>query len=119
MHNFKKKIKNILSDKGWTQEILADKVGITLRSLQNYLNKNSCNTDDLEKIATALGVHVGYFFEEETAPPQERGVLPTTETDVNQLLKDLESLKRELESKNELLKSKDEIISLLKSKLEK
>jgi len=62
MNNFERKIKDLLEDKKMNQEILAEKVGITRRTLQNYFSRNSLNTDDLEKIADVLGVSVGYFF---------------------------------------------------------
>jgi|GEM_PF-3255828 len=62
--NFEKKIKDLLSSKEWTQELLAEKIGITRRTLKNYFDRNSLNTDELEKIADIFNVSVSYFFDE-------------------------------------------------------
>ena len=50
------RIKELLKEKGCTQQELADMVGVSYQSIKQTLNASSVTTSTLEKIATALNV---------------------------------------------------------------
>jgi transcriptional regulator with XRE-family HTH domain len=60
-------IKELLKEKGLTQQELADKVGVSYQSMKQTLNAPSVTTSTLEKIATALDVPMWQLF----ASPEE------------------------------------------------
>lgn len=58
-------IKKFRVAKGWTQEELADKVGLSKNGLWNYENgKREVGIDTLDKIAEALGIKISELIEE-------------------------------------------------------
>ncbi len=61
------RIKEILKEKGCTQQELADMVGVSYQSMKQTLNASSVTTATLEKIATALDVPMWQLF----ASPEE------------------------------------------------
>lgn len=61
------RIKELLKEKGLTQQELADKVGVSYQSIKQTLNAPSVTTSTLEKIATALEVPMWQLF----ASPEE------------------------------------------------
>lgn len=50
------RIKELLKEKGLTQQELADMVGVSYQSMKQTLNAPSVTTSTLEKIASALNV---------------------------------------------------------------
>ena len=55
-------IREELRRQGHTNEWLADRIGVTSRTLQKIFNKHSINTQQLEIISRALGVDFfGYY----------------------------------------------------------
>ena len=61
------RIKELLKEKGCTQQELADMVGVSYQSMKQTLNAPSVTTSTLEKIATALDVPMWQLF----ASPEE------------------------------------------------
>ena len=61
------RIKELLKEKGLTQQDLADMVGVSYQSIKQTLNASSVTTSTLEKIATALNVPMWQLF----ASPEE------------------------------------------------
>ncbi len=68
------RIKDVLKEKGITQQDLADMVGVSYQSIKQTLNASSVTTATLEKIATALNVPMWQLF----ASPNE--VAPKSDT---------------------------------------
>lgn len=56
---------------------LAEVVGMTAQNLHRCVRENKIQAQDLETIAKALGVRVGYFFDEEVSP--SRSVVTATD----------------------------------------
>lgn len=67
------RIKDVLKEKGITQQELADMIGVSYQSIKQTLNAPSVTTATLEKIATALDVPMWQLF----ASPEE--VQPKTD----------------------------------------
>ena len=58
------KIRGAMAEKGLTQEELANKVGISQRTMSLKLNgKVKVSVEDLVKFAKTLGKDISYFFE--------------------------------------------------------
>lgn len=55
-------IREELRRQGHTNEWLADRIGVTPRSLQKVFNKHSINTQQLEIISRALGVDFFKYY---------------------------------------------------------
>ena len=69
------RIKELLKEKGLTQQELAYKVGVSYQSMKQTLNAPSVTTSTLEKIATALNVPMWQLFASpEEIQPQSDGV---------------------------------------------
>ncbi len=65
------KLRKLRLQAGWTQERLAEQVGVSVQQIQNYESgANKMNTDRLQQLANALDVPVQSFFSdsEETLP---------------------------------------------------
>ncbi len=56
------RIKEVLKEKGITQQELADMVGVSYQSIKQTLNAPSVTTSTLERIATALDVPIWQLF---------------------------------------------------------
>ena len=67
------RIKEILKENGCTQQMLADKMNVSLSAVKQMVSAESLTTSTLEKIATALNVPMWQFF----ASPEE--VQPKTD----------------------------------------
>ena len=61
----KLRIKEICKDKGITITELASRIDIHQESLSRIIAKNSTSTNNLQKIADALGVPVSDLFDEQ------------------------------------------------------
>ena len=61
------RIKEILKENGCTQQMLADKMNVSLSAVKQMVSAESLTTATLEKIATALNVPMWQFF----ASPEE------------------------------------------------
>lgn len=65
------KLRKLRLQAGWTQERLAEQVGVSVQQIQNYESgANKMNTDRLQQLAQALDVPVQAFFtdSDETLP---------------------------------------------------
>ena len=59
MTEFKTKLQKLRHAKGWTQEKLAEEVGVSTKTVSNWENGNAkIKNDNLERLATALEVAV-------------------------------------------------------------
>lgn len=56
------RIKDVLKEKGITQQMLADKMNVSLSAVKQMVSANSLTTTTLEKIATALDVPIWQLF---------------------------------------------------------
>ena len=59
-----KKVKRFRQEKGWTQEVLAEKAELTSRTIINVENGKGINLGTLTAIADALGCPVIDFFQD-------------------------------------------------------
>jgi transcriptional regulator with XRE-family HTH domain len=63
------KLRKLRQQAGWTQEYLAEKIGVSTQQIQNYESgSNKLNTDRLQQLAQALDVPVQAFFTDEAEP---------------------------------------------------
>ena len=60
------RIKELLKERGMSQEDLARRIGIRPTSLSQSINRNRLSADSLQRIADALNVDVGELFEHDT-----------------------------------------------------
>jgi transcriptional regulator with XRE-family HTH domain len=59
------KLRKLRLQAGWTQERLAEMIGVSVQQIQNYESgANKMNTDRLQQAAQALDVPVQSFFTE-------------------------------------------------------
>lgn len=59
------KIKEVIKEKNFTVVALASAIGITQPNMSNIVNgKSTPSLETLEKIATALGVHITELFDQ-------------------------------------------------------
>lgn len=65
------KLRKLRLQAGWTQERIAEQIGVSVQQIQNYESgANKMNTDRLQQVAQALDVPIQLFFTdlEETLP---------------------------------------------------
>lgn len=60
-------VKNIIKQKGYTIEQVAEKIGVTRVTLSQNLSRNP-TVSTLQRIADAIGCKVGDFFLDEYTP---------------------------------------------------
>lgn len=61
------KIRNRRRELGWTQEKLAEAIGVTYQQLQRYEGgKGHLNTDRLQALSSALDIPISFLFEEKS-----------------------------------------------------
>ena len=61
------KIRDRRKELGWTQEKLAEAIGVTYQQLQRYeCGKGHLNTDRLQALSNALDISISFLFEEKT-----------------------------------------------------
>ena len=63
-------IREELRRQGHTNEWLADRIGVTPRTLQKIFNKHSINTQQLEIISRALGVDLFCYYSNSLSLPR-------------------------------------------------
>lgn len=56
------RIKEVLKENGCTQQMLADKMNVSLSAVKQMVSAESLTTSTLEKIATALDVPIWQLF---------------------------------------------------------
>lgn len=56
------RIKDVLKEKGITQQMLADKMNVSLSAVKQMVSANSLTTTTLEKIAAAINVPIWQLF---------------------------------------------------------
>lgn len=56
------RVKELLKEKGCTQQILADRMNVSLSAVKQMVSAESLTTSTLEKIATALDVPMWQLF---------------------------------------------------------
>ena len=56
------RIKEVLKENGYTQQMLADKINVSLSAFKQMVSAESLTTSTLEKIATALNVPMWQLF---------------------------------------------------------
>lgn len=56
------RIKELLKEKNITQQVLADRMNVSLSAVKQMVSAQSLTTATLEKIATALGVPIWQLF---------------------------------------------------------
>ena len=61
------RVKEVLKENGCTQQMLADKMNVSLSAVKQMVSAESLTTSTLEKIATALNVPMWQLF----ASPEE------------------------------------------------
>lgn len=66
------RIKELLKEKGCTQQELADMVGVSYQSIKQTLNASSVTTSTLEKIATALNVPMAICIIRRSSPTDKK-----------------------------------------------
>lgn len=69
------RIKEILKEKGMTQQELAERLGVSYQSIKQTLNATSVTTGTLERIANILDVPMWQLF----ASPYEVNSIPTND----------------------------------------
>ncbi len=69
------RIKEVLKEKGCTQQRLADRMNVSLSAVKQMVAADSLTTSTLEKIATALNVPMWQLFASpEEVSPKKDGV---------------------------------------------
>ena len=56
------RIKEVLKENGYTQQMLADKMNVSLSAVKQMVSAGSLTTSTLEKIASALNVPIWQLF---------------------------------------------------------
>ena len=56
------RIKEVLKEKGFTQQMLADEMNVSLSAVKQMVSADSLTTSTLENIATALNVPMWQLF---------------------------------------------------------
>lgn len=68
LHEIGMKIRQFRRDAGFSQEKLAELVGVTPQQIQKYeAAKSKISTDKIQLIAAALKIHASDFFSEQSA----------------------------------------------------
>lgn len=67
------RIKEVLKENGYTQQMLADKLNVSLSAVKQMVAADSLTTSTLEKIATALDIPMWQLFasQEEVQPKKD------------------------------------------------
>ena len=67
------RIKEVLKENGCTQQMLADRMNVSLSAIKQMVSAESLTTSTLEKIATALNVPMWQLFasQEEVQPKND------------------------------------------------
>ena len=67
-------IQNLMDSKGWTKYRLAKEAGLGQSTVHEIMSgkKKSPNAKTLQKLATALGVTVDTFFNDDSSPNESK-----------------------------------------------
>jgi transcriptional regulator with XRE-family HTH domain len=102
-------IQRAITRSGKPRFVLAEECGTTRQTLNSILHGADTLVSRIEKLAHALDVPVGYFFDETSADGAKRAVPSELEVEIKHL-KDL------LEQKDKLLEEKERLIQILMQK---
>jgi transcriptional regulator with XRE-family HTH domain len=111
--------KIISSNKNFKTKDIADAAGITSVYLSNIKKKDSIDAALLEKIAKALNVSVGYFFDEAPlngAVNGHKNQVGNGNVMVLNQANEIEHLRKLLEEKDTLIAEKERLIQVLMSR---
>ena len=87
-------IQNLMDSKGWTKYRLAKEAGLGQSTVHEIMSgkKKSPNAKTLQKLATALGVTVDTFFNDESSPNESKA---NKERDYSLTIKEQENIDKE------------------------
>ncbi|WP_282803298.1 helix-turn-helix domain-containing protein [Secundilactobacillus kimchicus] len=68
-------IANLRRQKGWTQEVLAAKCGLSVRTIQRLESGEDANLETLNLVANALDVKIGDLFESISDQGKEQAIV--------------------------------------------
>lgn len=126
MKHIGNEINKILTDRKIVKKRFAAEIGTSEVNLQKIVKKASINAELLYKIANALDVPIGYFFDEEVVINKTEighkvsGTKNMVEGDINlaacegeleRAQAQIEYLQHEIENKNQLIEEKDKMIA--------
>lgn len=103
MANFQK-ITELLQKKNLAKGEFCKRVGITTQGLRELIARNSTSTETIERIAEALNVHVGFFFDDSDYIEKGRAGLE------NKCQAEVELLKNIIAAKEQVIQEKDNVI---------
>lgn len=125
------RLKKILKTRKITQKELAEKIGVSVTTINDLLKREDLKVSMLEKIAKVLQVPVSYFFDEECNSGQQtngNGIhtngsnnkisVQSAKKDetIKHLQEKLELKENHLEEMRQRILDKEEIIEILKNK---
>ena len=89
--SFRENLREALEFISMEQKELAAKTGLSLKTIENYVKKDSCipSADKAVIIAQALGVTVEYLVTGEKREPYIRNVITTKNKELNDILSKL------------------------------
>ena len=87
-------IQNLMDSKGWTKYRLAKEAGLGQSTVHEIMSgkKESPNAKTLQKLATALGVTVDTFFNDDSSPNESKA---NKERDYSLTIKEQETIDKE------------------------
>ncbi|HAT4309638.1 TPA: helix-turn-helix domain-containing protein [Clostridium perfringens] len=87
-------IQNLMDSKGWTKYRLAKEAGLGQSTVHEIMSgkKKSPNAKTLQKLATALGVTVDTFFNDDSSPNESKA---NKERDYSLTIKEQETIDKE------------------------
>ncbi len=119
--DLKKKLKNLMNEKGITQSDFCDTLGMTVSNLYKIYERNTIDTKYLEIIDDKFNVHPGYFFSDSNNftitingnKNNVKDISPDSRDRIRELEKELEASRNEIKLLRELIESKNELIKQL------
>ena len=103
------KIRTLAEERGMTLSELAEKVNMTPTGLGLLIKSDKAMTNNVEKIARALGVHIGYFFDGYEEPVEST---PSNQSDLQAVIAQKDEI---IAQKDKIIEQKDAIINILTS----
>ena len=117
------KLNALIDGKKITKASIVKKTGISRPALDSILDGNDCKVSNLEEIPRALGVLVGYFFDEDTTEVRqagrdyvERGKIEHKGPEYNGCSSVEADLRDQIAQLKSQLEDKEQIIRLLEGK---
>jgi len=120
-----KALRDLLKQKKISQIEISSKIGMTQAGFSNALLKEDFKISTLEKIASALQVPIGYFFDENSngvngnsivGNNNKQGIIISQNNEIEKLQSELDSCKELNEELRQRIIDKEELIELLKNK---